>query len=197
MIAAIYKKMEKKKVYELDILESGRFGIKAISLVDKPAIEEEWVALKSVELQEVDTERRMIYGAALIPDKKIKRVRDNGEEYFIKFSKDTIEKSAHRFFIMNNHHNATYQHKDEVKGVVFVESWLKESEQDKSAHFGYDLPIGTWFVGAKIMDDDLWKKVKAGEVRGWSIEGIYIEKEIQDIELAYIIDELIEEFEKV
>jgi hypothetical protein len=178
------------KLYELEIDDEGMFGVKAISLVENPAIEENWIALaEQVQLKEIDVDRRMIYGAALIPDKPIYRKRSNGEEYYIQFSKQVIEKTAHRFYMQNQHHNATVEHDAKANGVYFVESWIKEGDSDKSKVFGYDLPDGTWFVGAKITDDDLWKKVKSGEVRGWSIEGLYIEQET-DIELAAMLEEL-------
>jgi hypothetical protein len=187
--------MKKKKIYEMELLEDGHYGVFAISLVDRPAMESEWIALSSqLELRAIDEDRRMIYGAALIPDKEIYRFNEKTqEEYYIKFSADTIEKSAHRFFLFDQHHNSTIQHTPgRVEGVHFVESWIKEGEQDKSVQLGLDLPNGTWFVGAKIIDDKLWSRVKSGEFKGWSIEGFYGEREVDlsQLDLLALIDEI-------
>ena len=76
----------------------------------------------------------------------------------------------------NNHHKATYQHQDRVSGVLTVESWIKEGDSDKSKLYGYDLPNGTWFVKMKIENDELWEKIKSGELKGLSIEGYFTDK---------------------
>ena len=76
----------------------------------------------------------------------------------------------------NNHHKATYEHEQRVAGVLTVESWIKEGKQDKSNLYGYDLPVGTWFVKMKIENDELWSKIKEGELKGLSIEGYFVDK---------------------
>ena len=76
----------------------------------------------------------------------------------------------------NNHHKATYEHQDRVSGVLTVESWVKEGDQDKSKLYGYDLPNGTWFVKMKITNDELWSKIKDGELKGLSIEGYFADR---------------------
>jgi hypothetical protein len=76
----------------------------------------------------------------------------------------------------NNHHKATYEHQDRVSGVLTVESWIKEGDMDKSKLYGYDLPDGTWFVKMRIDNDELWSKIKDGELRGLSIEGYFTDK---------------------
>ena len=92
------------------------------------------------------------------------------------FSKDTVRKASELYLKHNNHHKATYQHQDRVSGVLTVESWIKEGDSDKSKLYGYDLPNGTWFVKMKIENDELWQKIKAGELKGLSIEGYFTNK---------------------
>jgi hypothetical protein len=148
-----------------------------MGLVDVPAIEENWIALQHIKLSAVNDERRMIYGPAMIPDKEILRV-DAGtlEEYYVVFRKATIESVAHQFFQKNLHHNANIDHKYPVNGVTVVESWIKEGDADKSIALGMnELPDGTWFIGAKVEDDSVWNDIKAGKVRGFSIEGYFSE----------------------
>jgi hypothetical protein len=166
-----------RKLVECTIDETGRLGIVAMGLVDVPAIEENWIALQHIKLSAVNDERRMIYGPAMIPDKEILRV-DAGtlEEYYVVFRKATIESVAHQFFQKNLHHNANIDHKYPVNGVTVVESWIKEGDADKSIALGMnELPDGTWFIGAKVEDDSVWNDIKAGKVRGFSIEGYFSE----------------------
>tara|TARA_R100000541_G_scaffold154_1_gene586 strand:+ start:1454 stop:2482 length:1029 start_codon:yes stop_codon:yes gene_type:complete len=152
-------------------------GIEAISVVENPAIESDFVALKNKEfkLAEVDKEKRILMGAALIPNKPI--YRQSGEqEYYIYFSKNTVRKASELFFINGNQNNSTLEHELELKGLTAVESWIVESEQDKSRMYDLNVPIGTWMVSMKVNNDDVWKKVKAGEVKGFSIEGYFADK---------------------
>jgi len=178
------------KIIDLTIDDTGQ-GVYAISFVENPAIEKDWIHLsEEVQLQSIDKERRMVYGAALIPNKPIYRRRPNGEEYYIRFSSEVIEQTAHKFIFEGNTHNATLEHAEDVDGVSFVESWIKEGEQDKSAHLGIKAPIGTWFVGGYVDNDELWEKVKSGEVKGFSIEGLYSEVLSAELELEALDREL-------
>ena len=152
-------------------------GIEAISVVENPAIEENFIALKNQEfkLAEVDKEKRILMGAALIPNKPI--YRQNGEqEYYIYFSQATVRKASELFFINGNQSNSTLEHQLELKGLTAVESWIVESEQDKSRMYDLNVPMGTWMVSMKVNNDDVWKKVKNREIKGFSIEGYFADK---------------------
>ena len=166
------------EIIELFIDETDEVsGIEAISVVENPAIESDFVALKQQEfkLAEVDKEKRILMGAALIPNKPI--YRQNGEqEYYIYFSQATVRKASELFFINGNQSNSTLEHQLELKGLTAVESWIVESEQDKSRMYDLNVPMGTWMVSMKVNNDDVWKKVKAGEVKGFSIEGYFADK---------------------
>jgi hypothetical protein len=168
------------QVIELIIDEKdAQSGIDAVSVVESPAIEENFVALSKheVELKEVDKEKRILMGAALIPNKKIYRVNAKKEEYYIYFSEDTVRKAAHLFQMNSNQNNATYEHKTELKDMSVVESWIiDDTEMDKSKVYGFDLPKGTWMILMKVNNDDVWAKVKAGKVKGFSIEGYFADK---------------------
>ena len=116
------------KIVELVIDENDETsGIEAISVVETPAIEENFVALNKHELQlkEVNKEKRILMGAALIPDKSIYRRNDKGDEYYIYFSKETVRKASELFFKRSNHKNATYEHKQPIKGMTIVEKAKK------------------------------------------------------------------------
>ena len=154
-------------------------GIQAISVVEEPAIEEDFVALneqKRVELATQNEEKRILMGAALVPNKMIYR-RNGDEEFYIYFSKDTIRHAQELYMKSFNQGNATLEHAVNVEGLTVVETWIKEGEQDKSKLYGMDLPDGTWIVSMKIDNDEIWNDyVKTGKVKGFSIEGYFVDK---------------------
>jgi hypothetical protein len=165
------------EVFELFIdEESMESGIQAISIVENPAIEEDFVALSAhkVELAEVDKEKRILMGPALIPDKKIYR-RNGEDEYYIFFSEDTVRKASELFLSRGNQNNSTLEHEYSLKGMSVVESWIVEDEQkDKSALYNLGMPKGTWMVSVKVNNEEVWQEfVKTGRVRGFSIEGYF------------------------
>ena len=169
-------------IVELVIDESSEeLAIDAISLVSAPAIEQDFVYFgkekNNLTFAKVDEEKRMLVSPALIPNKQIFRYNPNTDsEYYVYFSPETVRKASELYLKHNNHHKATYEHQDRVSGVLTVESWIKEGDQDKSKLYGYDLPNGTWFVKMKITNDELWSKVKDGSLRGLSIEGYFTDR---------------------
>ena len=170
------------EIIELVLDENEEFsGIDAISVVESPAIEEEFIALKNQEqirLAEISKEKRLLMGAALIPDKPI--YRKNGDhEFYIYFSKETVAKASQMFLKAGNQGKATMEHTDEkLEGMTIVESWLIEDEvHDKSRKYGLNMPVGTWMVAMKVDNDDIWNNyVKEGKVKGFSIEGYFADK---------------------
>lgn len=154
-------------------------GIEAISVVENPAIESDFIALKSqdVKLAEVNAEKRLLMGALLIPNKPIYR-RNGEDEYYIYFSKDTVLKASQKYLMSNNQHNATMEHQYDISGLTLVESWIVEDEvHDKSRKYGLDVPVGTWMGSVKVNNDEVWNDfVKTGKVKGFSIEGYFADK---------------------
>ena len=191
------------RIVELILDEDQEIGVEAISVVENPAIEEDFIALKSQEfkLAEVDKERRILMGALLIPNKPI--YRKNGEdEYYIYFSKDTVSKASQMYLMQGNQNNATMEHQYALSGLSLVESWLVEDKvHDKSVKYGMDLPLGSWVGSVKVNNDEVWNSfVKKGIVKGFSIEGFFADRmerpkeEIkedlskEDIQVQQIID---------
>ena len=179
--AAYSEQSSNTRIVELVIEdESESLAIDAISLVSAPAIEENFVFMSkeknNLTLAKVDEDKREIVSPALIPNKQIFRVDESGNDYYVFFSKSTVKRASELYLKHNNHHKATYEHSERVAGVLAVESWIKEGDQDKSKLYGFDLPNGSWFVKLKIENSDLWKKVKSGELVGLSIEGYFVDK---------------------
>jgi len=168
------------RIVEL-LLDEGSLqaGIQAISIVESPAIEEDFIALKEeerVELKTIDEDKRVLLGAALVPNKPIYR-RNGEDEYYIYFSQDTVRKASELFFINGNQNKATLEHQIDITGLSVVESWIIEGEQDKSKMYGMNLPVGTWMVSMKVHNDEIWNDyVKSGRVKGFSIEGYFVDK---------------------
>lgn len=187
--------MEKKKIVKCVIDETGKLGVGAISLVEFPAIEENFVALSEVKLAAVNKERRMLYGPALIPNKYIFRIDKNtGEEYYMYFDTETVEKCAHLYLKKNLQHNTTLEHEFSVMGCPVVESWVIEGEKDKAYHFGLSAPVGSWIVGLNVTDDEIWQEVKDGNVKGFSIEGHFQEVAVS-MSAVSLEDEILKDIE--
>lgn len=159
----------------------------AISMVEMPAIEENFVALsKDDEIKEqvfLDSdEKHIVYGAVLVPDKDI--YRNNGKnEYYISFSKDSIEKMSQDFMREYRQQEITVGHKDVANEVCVVESWIKaDLYKDKSVALGLNdsLPIGTWFCGMKVNNVETWERIKSGELKGFSVESMLALEEFEN-----------------
>jgi hypothetical protein len=153
-------------------------GVEAISVVEFPAIEENFIALnQQLQLAKVDDEKRILMGAALIPNKNIYR-RNGEDEYYIFFSDATVKKASELFLMNSNQNNATLEHQKKINDLSVVESWIVEDiEMDKSKKYGLNAPVGTWMVSMKVNNDTIWNDfVKTGKVKGFSIEGYFADK---------------------
>ncbi len=201
-----YKQLKTTKIVELIIEDTSKeLAIDAISLVSAPAIEQDFVFFgkekHNLTFAKVDDDKRMLVSPALIPNKQIFRYDPNTDtEYYVYFSPETVKQASELYLKHNNHHKATYEHQDRVAGVLTVESWVKEGDMDKSKLYGYDLPNGTWFVKMKIENEELWNKIKSGELKGLSIEGYFVdkmqkmsEKQPSDHEILSALNEIIKE----
>ena len=161
--------------------ENASLCIDAVSLVEFPAIESDWIALKkdtNITLAKVDEDKRLLIGAALIPDKKIYRFNpETQKEYNVYFSKETIKRASELYLMHNNQDSATLEHDTKISGVTAVESWIvADKDRDKSAVYGIDVPEGTWMLSLRVDNDEVWQKVKDKSVKGYSIEGYFTQK---------------------
>tara|TARA_R110000824_G_scaffold107747_6_gene254287 strand:+ start:1894 stop:2613 length:720 start_codon:yes stop_codon:yes gene_type:complete len=201
-----HEEMKTTRIVELIIEdEDQELAIDAISLVTAPAIEEDFVYFgkekNNLTFAKVDEEKRMLVSPALIPNKQIYRYDPNTDsDYYVYFSPETVRLASELYLRHNNHHKATYQHSERVSGVLTIESWIKEGDQDKSKLYGFDLPNGTWFVKMKIENEELWEKIKQGELKGLSIEGYFTDKmekmserQPTDEEILVALNEIINE----
>jgi len=199
------------KIIELILDEETEFnGVDAISIVENPAIQSNFVALKDadqvVKLAEVSKDKRILLGAILIPNKPILRKGDD-EDYYIYFSNDTVERASQMYLKQGNQHNASLEHEYNLKGLTLVESWIvKDLTHDKSRLYDNtkDVPVGTWMGAIRVDSDEVWDGyVKEGVVKGFSIEGYFADKaerpkekindflnEIESLEAEFLLSEI-------
>lgn len=153
-------------------LEDFEQGMYKISLVDKPAIEENFIYFSKTEVVEMfaNDEKQEVVGPIMIPNKEILRFSPEKGYYYVRFTEETIRDIMYNYSKKGLFNEFGIHHEYDTQDVVMLEVWMKESENDKSTDYGYDLPNGTVFVKAKIESSELFKAIKEGEVNGFSIE---------------------------
>lgn len=162
-----------EELYEL-LIEDSTDGLFAVSLVEHPAIERDWVYMsKELQFAEVSNEKRLVAGPLLIPQKKILRLKEDGSPYYVYFTEKGIEDMSRKFMKEKLGDQVTLEHNGKTSGVYLTELWIVEaSKTDKSSLYGFTLPKGTLFGVYKVENDDVWKKVKDGTFKGFSIEAL-------------------------
>ena len=172
------------KTFNAVFNEAKNKGVYGISLVEDPAMEGNFIALSKdvkVEFKTVDEEQRILMGLVLEPNKPIYRNQD-GEEFNIIFSEETIKDLSHNFFKQGFQTNSSIEHTNAIEGVSFVESWIVEdSKIDKSANFGFSYPKGSWIATMKVDSEEIWQDyIKSGKVLGFSVDAFV---ELEEIKL--------------
>ena len=163
------------RLFEL-VLENDDEGVFALSFVENPAIEMDFVYFgEEYKFQQVNEEKRLVVGPILVPNKKILRVDGSGQPYEVYLSEDTVRRIAHNYMKNGYQNETTLEHDKKVDGISLTESWIVESrEKDKSKLYNMTLPVGTWAGVFRIDNDEMWEDyIKSGKVKGISIEGIF------------------------
>lgn len=151
-------------------------GLQAIALVDKPAIGLNYQAFAPHKFEVINEDKRIVMGAAMIPDLPIYR-RDERGEYYAIFKKETIKALVQKLFKDNKHNNFNEQHNafKILDGVYIYQSFITDAELGILAPSGFEnVADGTWFIAAKVENDEAWAKVKEeGLLKGFSVEGVF------------------------
>ncbi len=169
----------KKKIYKIKIDPTDQItGMDAISLVECPAVEVDFLKFSKEEpksLQFANEEKRIITGVALLADTPIYRVKPDGEEYYVVFDRETIEQLVTKYskYMFNNFVNIEHSDQHFVDGMYMIESYLKNSERGIVPTEFSEIPDGSWIVSYKVDNIDVWEKIKSGEVKGFSIQGVF------------------------
>ena len=193
------------KIIELIMDDTDVYGVDAMSLVESPAIGEHFITLAKQEQVEVvrfaaDKKRKVLLGAALIPNLPIYRNDDKHGDFYVFMSKETVRKSAERYLRLGLQHETTLEHESKLSGCAVIESWIKEGEHDKTMNFGMDLPDGTWVIAMQASDEVWDEYIETGKVKGFSIEAGYVDrmkvKQSEDLELTELT-EMVENLEEL
>lgn len=166
-------------IYQLEISDDLNDGAEVdfVALVDRPAIERDFLKFKEARSNFAiqSEERRIVSGPLMLADTPIYRNDTNGE-YYVTFTPGTIEKIAQKFFKKGYQSNVNLMHdgNQEVEGVTMFESWIKDSSRGVAPMKGFeDAPEGSWFGSFKVENEDVWNRVKSGEFKGFSVEGVF------------------------
>lgn len=177
----------KLPVYELKINDSLQDDseVSYVALVDEPAIQKDFLMFRNefVEhfqkninerFQVMDEEKRIISGPLMLADMLIYRNNEKFGEHYVKFTADTIKDIAIKFAKRKYHTNVNIMHDQPVDGVIMFESWLTDKERGILPMKGFeDVEDGSWFGSFYVENDAVWQSVKAGEFRGFSVEGMF------------------------
>ena len=151
-------------------------GLQAIAFVDAPSIGLNYQAFAPHKFEIINEEKRIVMGAAMIPDLPIYR-RDERGEYYAIFRKETIKALVQKLFKENKHNNFNEQHNafKILDGVYIYQSFITDQELGILAPKGFEnVADGTWFIAAKVENDEAWSKVKEdGILKGFSVEGVF------------------------
>lgn len=183
-------------IYELIINEEDETGVDYIALVDQPAIESNWIAFNKQEVKEQftiqDEEKRIISGYLMKADFPIVRLDENNEKFHVIFRADTIFKIMSKYMEngFNSNTNLNHDKNQLAEGVFLIESKILDKKRKSFKTEGFeDAPEGSWWGSMYVKNDEIWKQIKQGEFRGFSVEGNFLQSQPKEME-ADIIEEV-------
>lgn len=192
--------MEKVEVFEIVINDHDESGVDYIALVDEPAIMKNFMAFNKqdkIQFKAADEDKRLIIGAAMIPDLKIFRTDPQRGDFYVYFSKETIRQINQKYHRKGFERNVNLMHdKDQhADGVYYVGGFITDDKMGLKDPEGFDNPEGTWYVIMKVDNDELWNNfIKTGEFKGFSVEGLFDQiptSEEKESDILKEIDKLI------
>ena len=188
-----YLKFKRYYIMELPIkkaiidVEDSEMGLKTVSLVSDPAIQINWIKFNKqseIKLAIQNEDKRIIFTPVLIPNQLIYR-NIAGEEFNLMFDKETIELVEQKWVKDNLSSTVDIEHSSKlIEGVTFFESVLLNNERFATAKGFEGLPEGTWFLTGKVESDDVWTKIKSGEVNGVSIDGLFKTAQVNKVTMS-------------
>ena len=165
-------------IYEFTIDGEG-LAVDAVALVDKPAIKKDFQAFSEdaqlFNFSVQDEERHIISGALMLAETPIFRTDSKRGDFYCKFSKDTIEQIAVKFFENGSQKYVNFMHDGKlIDGFVMFESFITDLERGILPMKGFeDVPNGSWFGSFKVNNDEAWQLIKDEKVKGFSVEGLF------------------------
>ena len=180
-------------------------GISFISLVDQPATEKLWLKFNkqqplNFEFKIQDEEKRIVSGYFMVADLPIPRLNDLNEKFFVVFKKDTINKIVNKFFKQGYSNKINLMHDQETEGVCLIESLIIDNERGSVAPKGFEkVPDGSWWGSMRGENNEVWELVKNGNVKGFSVEGMFGQDKSRNIQEKIInkIRDVISNYKKI
>lgn len=191
-----------KDIYYIDINDEDETGLDAISLVQHPAIEVDFLCFnedtKKIDFS-ADEDKHILTAVALRADHPIYR-RNGDYEYWVVFTKDVIRKLVTKYAKNNLFNSVNIEHNDYsfVKSAYMIESYIVDKARGIVPSEFKDIEDGSWIVSYYIDDEILWDTVKNTDVlNGLSVQGLFKLVEKQDFAsqidpIESLIDELLE-----
>ena len=192
-----------KEIMELVINEDDEdSGVEYISLVDQPAIEKIWQRFNkqqplNFEFKIQDEEKRIVSGYFMVADLPIPRLNEVGDKFFVVFKKDTINKIVNKFFKQGYSNKINLMHDQDMDGVYLIESLIIDKERGIGPPKNFEkVPDGSWWGSLRIMNNEVWDLVKSGEIKGFSVEGLFASNKSRNIQERIInkIREVIKDY---
>jgi ribosomal protein L37AE/L43A len=171
-------------------------GVEALPWIESTIKKYEEMSADDTSFQVFNNEQRLVVGPAMIPDKMIIRRNEiTGEIYYVYFTAETIKKLQQKFMQERLLDKTNIEHgRKFLTGVDVVESWIVDDQKlDKQQVFGMDYPKGTWMISMKVNNDDTWNKVKDGKLKGFSVQGYFMEK----AKFSSVSDEILQEIKQI
>lgn len=170
--------MDKLPIVELVIEQEldSELQVDYVALVDRPAIERNFLAFNDRPMIFADDDRRIISGPAMLADTPICRRDPDLGDFNVVFTAPTIYQIVQKFFKKGFAQNFNLFHNPEMRtgGVTVFESFITDKSRGIKPMTGFeDAPEGSWFISAFVEDDAAWKAIKSGKVKGFSVEGIF------------------------
>lgn len=186
--------MKKLPIYNITLGDAE--GIKIMSLVESPAVEDNF--LKFAEEHQIqfsiDEEQHIVFGVALRADYPIYRCSPELGEYYVVFSKETIKELYEKFMIDQNFNNINLNHDTDTEGVYLLQSFIKNVNAGINPIEFEHIEDGSWFTAYKVENKQVWEDVKAGKFNGFSVEGYFgLERQEPKDEIEELIDEILNE----
>ena len=180
-------------------------GISFISLVDQPATEKLWLKFNkqkplNFEFKIQDEDKRIVSGYFMVADLPIPRLNDLNEKFFVVFKKDTINKIVNKFFKQGYSNKINLMHDQEMDGVYVIESLIIDNERGSVAPKEFEkVPNGSWWGSMRVENNEVWELVKTGQVKGFSVEGMFGQDKSRNIQEKIInkIRDVISNYKKI
>ncbi len=196
----------KAEILELIINEEDEdSGVEFISLVDQPATEKLWLKFNkqqplNFKFKIQDEEKRIVSGYFMVADLPIPRLNDLNEKFFVVFKKDTINKIVNKFFKQGYSNKINLMHDQVTDGVYVIESLIIDNERGSVAPKEFEkVPNGSWWGSMRVENDEVWQLVKDGQLRGFSVEGLFGQDKSRNIQekIIHKIRDVIANYKKI